>query len=620
MAGPFDDLVTGNVPITPEGMALRQRMALAMIGRDRKGYPKNPGEGLTAIGDALGERSQMNQLVAQMSQLERASANRGVRPAVLPAAPAAVPGSNDPSTGQQSAAPAPVQTADAAPWLTGGQVSLPPPQASASGSPFPDVAQDTADASPQLPPTAPPVQDASVSPPQQDLSYPQTAANIPSDIVSDVPDPGVQRASLPPPDPNIRARIAGALQARQGGPQQNPMLAGQSPASIPSTFSPDDLGSPPDLNNRPIEMPNIQLAQAQPPYQRGSLREVPITGIKPSGAPSEPVPEAPKQPRTEEMPYVPPKFEKPPRMADPGSQEIDYMKAANDPGVLPSYQKQYAAEALRMAEKRKLDHDQAMKAYESRDFMLKQAQERAAKDAETKLNLQKLEDEKQQRQYTERIQRHLGGRNPATIEENLYKSRASVANIPAITQSLQRVNAVVDKMYTGPTADVNTFLSQLLPTFPGGFDPAKGTATQQFRTAMTDIMAAHRAAVVGPGSQSGPELALLQKSTASDAKLNIDTIKESLQAAERLMIKTAIAHQQEVHNYAGNFDADRTRSVFGSFGVPGMIDVVPPRTVGKLMQHADDKQAKDDFDETYHTPGLADRLIQRELMRQGARR
>jgi hypothetical protein len=367
-------------------------------------------------------------------------------------------------------------------------------------------------------------------------------------------------------------------------------------------------------------MPNIQLAQAQPPYQRGSLREVPITGIKPSGAPSEPVPEAPKQPRTEEMPYVPPKFEKPPRMADPGSQEIDYMKAANDPGVLPSYQKQYAAEALRMAEKRKLDHDQAMKAYESRDFMLKQAQERAAKDAETKLNLQKLEDEKQQRQYTERIQRHLGGRNPATIEENLYKSRASVANIPAITQSLQRVNAVVDKMYTGPTADVNTFLSQLLPTFPGGFDPAKGTATQQFRTAMTDIMAAHRAAVVGPGSQSGPELALLQKSTASDAKLNIDTIKESLQAAERLMIKTAIAHQQEVHNYAGNFDADRTRSVFGSFGVPGMIDVVPPRTVGKLMQHADDKQAKDDFDETYHTPGLADRLIQRELMRQGARR
>ena len=137
---------------------------------------------------------------------------------------------------------------------------------------------------------------------------------------------------------------------------------------------------------------------------------------------------------------------------------------------------------------------------------------------------------------------------------------------------------------------------------------------------MTDIMAAHRAAVVGPGSQSGPELALLQKSTAADAKLNVDTIKESLQAAERLMVKTAIAHQQEVHNYAGNFDPDRTRSVFGSFGVPGIEDVVPQRTITKLMQHSANEQALKDFNETYHTPGLAEKLIQRELLRQGTRR
>jgi hypothetical protein len=41
--------------------ALRQRIALAMLSA-KKGYPRNLGEGLTAIGDALGDRSLMRQL------------------------------------------------------------------------------------------------------------------------------------------------------------------------------------------------------------------------------------------------------------------------------------------------------------------------------------------------------------------------------------------------------------------------------------------------------------------------------------------------------------------------------------------------------------------------------
>ena len=311
-------------------------------------------------------------------------------------------------------------------------------------------------------------------------------------------------------------------------------------------------------------------------------------------------------------------------MPDKSPQQVAAERELLNPMNSPS-DRQRMQDIIGIEQKRREDaHKTLMDAWNVKKALTEseynKERERQRDAAKIESEQQEREQKKQQADYAERIQRHLGGRNPTAIEENLYKSRASIANIPAIAQSLQRVNAVVDKMYTGPTADVNTFLSQLLPTFPGGFDPAKGTATQQFRTAMTDIMAAHRAAVVGPGSQSGPELALLQKSTAADAKLNIDTIKESLQAAERLMVKTAIAHQQEVHNYAGNFDADRTRSVFGSFGVPGMIDVVPQRTVGKLMQHANDDNAKKDFDETYHTPGLADRLIQRELLRQGTRR
>ena len=79
-----------------------------------------------------------------------------------------------------------------------------------------------------------------------------------------------------------------------------------------------------------------------------------------------------------------------------------------------------------------------------------------------------------------------------------------------------------------------------------------------------------------------------------------------------------------MHNYAGNFDPDRVRSVFGTFGVPNMADIVPQRHVNKLMTFTGDtpehKAARSDFDETYHTPGLADELIRQEMLRQQRRR
>jgi hypothetical protein len=615
MAWPFDDgSVTGNVPVTPEGMALRQRMALAMLGRDRKGYPKNVGEGLTAIGDALGERSQMNQLVAQMSQLERASANRGVRPAALPAAPAAVPGSNDPSTGQQSAAPAPVQTADAAPWLTGGQVSLPPPQASASGSPFPDVAQDTADASPQLPPTAPPVQDASVAPPQQDLSYPQTAANIPSDIISDVPDPGVQRASLPPPDPNIRARIAGALQARQGGPQQNPMLAGQSPASMPSTFSPDDLGSPPDLNNRPIEMPNIQLAEA------GTKPAAPVSlpppdqmppAVKLPGAPGEPVPAAPREARPVETPYSTPRFEKPPRMADPGPQELDYMKAANDPGVLGSYQKMYAAEAQRMAEKRKLDHDQAMTAYKTRDELLKTGQERASRSTEIELNRQALEDAKQQRERTERISRVFGPSGIAPHEKSIDDSYKNVAGLAHQNKAINEIRTSLndDRMFTGSTADLQNTRAKLLHAFGWRLNPAV-VDTERFATLMAPIVAANRRMISGNQNISDKDVETALKASGGDPKLEKESLLTILDDLQEGSIALATEHQRKIHDLTGALgEKDYEARMYNQRGVPNMEQMVRDEDVQRLVAGSKDPKVHKMFDEAYHTPGLSLRVL-----------
>ena len=63
---------------------LRQKIALAMMARDRK-FPKNVGEGLSAIGDAIGDRALMTQL------MDADVAQQGVAPPGAAASPAAAP-------------------------------------------------------------------------------------------------------------------------------------------------------------------------------------------------------------------------------------------------------------------------------------------------------------------------------------------------------------------------------------------------------------------------------------------------------------------------------------------------------------------------------------------------
>jgi hypothetical protein len=394
-------------------------------------------------------------------------------------------------------------------------------------------------------------------------------------------------------------------------PQPHPTLsAGSFPPVTASTLR--DLVergpiSPPDeaAGNRqiPFPMPNTQVVQAGP-----------APGIKPSSAPSEPIPAPKAEPRYQ----IPQQFnrpgvwETPPRIAEPSQRQRYFDQLSADQDYSQSERENFAKRAAELERTRQEDFKQQMEAFTTRNEQVK-AQDLADKEfkrneAKRNLELQALEQKRQAAEYAERITRHLGGRDPTVIEAQLAKSQASVAAIPAIADSIQRVKNVVDNMYTGRSADAEEFLSQVMPGWVG-FDPARGTATQQFKTAMTDIMAAHRAAVVGPGSQSGPELALLQKSTAADAKLNKDTIKESIDAAERLMVKTAIAHQNQVQLYSGNFDPDRTRNVYGSFGIPGMENIVPQRAVNNLFTYRDNEQALKDFDEKYHTPGLAQRIL-----------
>lgn len=80
-------------PADYQTLDTRRKIALAMLAQGgRKGYPKTLGEGLTAIGDALGERGQIAALERAQAAFQEQSAKDA--PSLVPggAAPAAAPG------------------------------------------------------------------------------------------------------------------------------------------------------------------------------------------------------------------------------------------------------------------------------------------------------------------------------------------------------------------------------------------------------------------------------------------------------------------------------------------------------------------------------------------------
>ena len=159
---------------SPAQMALRQRIALAMLANSkRSGYPKNLGEGLTAIGDAIGERGQIATLEAQMKAYEDAKT--------------AEKKSSDVDT------PTPGRRADA---------DIPPPEPRIPvATALPDeepLVREVAQAQPPPPPVVP-----QTPPPQaQPLQPPPTAPTIATALQGRV-DPNVERrapGSFPGPD------------------------------------------------------------------------------------------------------------------------------------------------------------------------------------------------------------------------------------------------------------------------------------------------------------------------------------------------------------------------------------------------------------------------------------
>jgi hypothetical protein len=407
-------------------------------------------------------------------------------------------------------------------------------------------------------------------------------------------------------------------------PQPNPTQAG--PTAPATTIQPPTLatGSPPEAANNPPIVSDITPQPAEPVPAPGvrmtqAPRQVPLTlpanmppQVPPPGTPAIPAPEPQAEPRVETPPALAGSVTRPADPVMPGKTKQQLLNE-HILHLYPDDPVRSAAASRIVTDLEKVRQDEYNRRVDKwKDDMRLFNEERTREQEfrrtkpQRELELQKGEDERANRAYTEGITRMLGGISPQAFEGNLNKSKEAVSGVTAAQEGIKRAKTLVDKMYTGPFADTETFLAKVVPSFGFPLDP-KASATEQFKTAMTNVMAQNRKAIVGAGAQSEAELALLQKSTAADAKLTPETIKATLEAAERLNLQTVLAHQQLVRRYAGETDPNRQGMVYGNWGVPNatIADMVPQASVNKLFQFYKDPQVHKDFDNTFHTPGLS---------------
>ena len=259
----------GSDPKTSQ--ALRQRIALQMMTGKTKAYPKTIGEGLSAVGDSLGD-------IGLARMLERSDLG----------AQNAAGGARLPSEGAQTSEVQPSATSRDAMAYAPADERVPaetqqPPPADAPGNvmstaPSQQPASVLAAATPAglggAGPAMTPPQTASLLNPRSTLGG--TAPRIPGDLVP-----------AAPPDPQTRDRIAATLngQTPQEVAQPNPTLAGaQQPSPISTTApggpQPDQRVAQLALTN-PRTVSDIAPAPPVPSQLRTPQQPTPVPGYVP---------------------------------------------------------------------------------------------------------------------------------------------------------------------------------------------------------------------------------------------------------------------------------------------------------------------------------------------------
>jgi len=271
-------------------LEMRRRIALALAAR-QKGYPKNLGEGLTALGEGIGEAG----LMWRLEQAERARDAKLAKESRQFTEPTVT---TEPTPQRPSVAPRTEAPVDVAPA----------PVSSADPGAFPDPPMRTAALPPEVPPdvvadTGPPPGAASLAPQESPVADRFNAA-----FTSTAPAPE------PSPNAQVASRFAPAMQQplTRAMPSRNDLVfdptqaqGGVQPdvSNLPAASFAGRTYSDPQLAalNAPLSpvQPPPELAQAPqgPPQGAGGPMTLPTAAVNPPVDPRAPQPGPMAMPR-----------------------------------------------------------------------------------------------------------------------------------------------------------------------------------------------------------------------------------------------------------------------------------------------------------------------------------
>jgi hypothetical protein len=252
-------------------------------------------------------------------------------------------------------------------------------------------------------------------------------------------------------------------------------------------------------------------------------------------------------------------------------------------------------------------------------------EEKAKKQNEAQLGAPKIEAEQQRievenaaKKFADLQRQRLGGVDPADVlasvkasaknNEDLRNSASALANAQAM---LKDPNA-----FTGSFSDRKLAFAKLLTQF--GVPNEGVEPTERLQAYLAQELGPARRQLIGGVARAYQEMVMARQAAGADIGLERGSIQAVLDQQQQLNLQRAIEHQRLVHNYSKAFDAKSQGGVFDTYGLPPdvMETLVNPNSTKKLMKGRADPATAAQFDEAYHTPGLAQRMIARELAEQ----
>ena len=650
---------------TYEQLQMRRKIAESLLGQKSR-YPKTFGEGLGAIGEAIGERGMMSRLEA-MEQAkgtqDKEAYDAAMGPSTPPLAPVAPPMGRPMSYAPEDPGVAPAPLADAA-AATGYRPAPAYLQAALASSGLPPerqaylghLAGKEAQSATEVSPTGATgpfqfirstgKQYGLVGPggdKRSDITASIAAASKLTDDNTATLRAGLGREPTPgelalahqqgagtavkmlsgagnAPDYNLRVNNAGGL----GGPSaaQKIMKYYGMPGAAPGPQSDAGPVVDPGLNQ------SVALNQTEPPAPAGpptAFSGQPVSDAPPIGAPPDarmaitnaiapkpppvvapPVPPAPTGPQIAQAPPQP-QIRVPEREPVPPPAPRATERMRNIEKALTTIGDPMKRDVLTKRYQQEWADEQAIYKQKLEDYTHKRNRWEAA--PEKALAMQKAQQDLIKSQQEADVLRRTGGLGNEPLLAPVIKSQEKVVGVPSATQSLRDARASLDQgMFTGTGAEQKLAIAKSKQALASMFgmdasDP-RIASTETFRSAITPLIAQARSATVGNANISDADIKLAQAAAGGDITLDAKTFPKVLDALERINLGLAIGHQGRITAAAaGNETA--AQALHGVYGLP-MEKIIPSRFIQRLKEQP---ETAAEFDKTFQTPGLARKIL-----------